>query len=433
MSAGRRRLQWGKRYRRGRFGIWVIPLMYVAGSLVLAVVVPRVDLRLPADVWADLDPASSTAFFAAIAGGTMALTGIVFSLIFILVQFGSTAYSPRLVVSLTRDPIVAHAIGVFTATFMYNLAAILQMGRFAGASVPPLTMLVAIIFILASVVLFIALIQRITTFQVTSVLQFVGDRGREVIGELYPEAFVAGSAAPMEFPGLPPVRQTLSYAGASAVVMEYDLKTLVELARSADAVVKMDFAVGDVVADGSPVLEVRGGRKAIAEDDLAAAVRLGLERTLEQDPKYAIRLIVDISIRALSPAINDPTTAVQGLDQLDDLLRRLGTRRLDVGSVSDASGTLRLLYPTPTWEDFLALAFDEIRYFGATSVQVTRRLGALLNDLQTLVPPSRRDAVAQHASRLDVSLNRTFVDEHDRSDARVFDRQGLGVARKRSE
>lgn len=407
--------------------------MYVAGALVLAFVMPRIDVRLPADFWTDLDPGSATAFFAAVAGGTMALTGIVFSLVFILVQFGSTAYSPRLVVSLTRDPIVAHAIGIFSATFVYNLAAILQMGRFTAASVPPLTMIMGVILILASVVLFIALIQRITQFQVTSVLQFVGDRGREVIGELYREALVAGSAASMELPELPPVRQTVSYVGASAVVMEYDLKTLIGLARSADAVVKLDFAVGDVVADGSPVLEVRGGRKAIPEDDLAAAVRLGPERTLEQDPKYAIRLIVDISIRALSPAINDPTTAVQGLDQLDDLLRRLGTRRLDVGSVYDAKGTLRLLYPTPTWEDFLTLAFDEIRYFGATSIQVTRRLGALLNDLQTLVPPSRRDAVAQHASRLDVSLNRTFIDEQDRSDARVFDRQGLGVSRKRSK
>jgi uncharacterized membrane protein len=98
------------------------------------------------------------------------------------------------------------------------------------------------------------------------------------------------------------------------------------------------------------------------------AVHLDRERTFEQDPKYPIRILVDIAIKALSPAINDPTTAVQTIDQIEDLLRRLGECDLDAGYASDANGIVRLIFPMPTWEDYLTLAFDEIRQYGVTSV-----------------------------------------------------------------
>ena len=117
------------------------------------------------------------------------------------------------------------------------------------------------------------------------------------------------------------------------------------------------------------------------EQSLRSALILGDERTFEQDPKYAIRLLVDIAIKALSPAINDPSTAVQALDQLEDLLRRLGQRRLETGAFRDRDGTLRLVVPYPSWDDFLTLAFDEIRHCGAGSVQIMRRMKALAADL----------------------------------------------------
>ena len=84
-------------------------------------------------------------------------------------------------------------------------------------------------------------------------------------------------------------------------------------------------------------------------------------------PKYAIQLVVDIAIKALSPAVNDPTTAVQALDQIEALLLRLGRRRLDIGAFCDRGGNLRLFLPFPAWEDFLRLAFEEIRAYGANS------------------------------------------------------------------
>src|SRR4030095_2909722 len=124
---------------------------------------------------------------------------------------------------------------------------------------------------------------------------------------------------------------------------------------------------------------------------------LALERTAEQDPKYPIRLLVDIAIRALSPAINDPTTAVQAIDQIEDLLRRLRRRKLDAGYARDAEGVLRVVFPMPTWEDYLSRTFPEIRQYGANSIQVLRRLRSALVGLQdSATPAARADVVRRY-------------------------------------
>ena len=135
-----------------------------------------------------------------------------------------------------------------------------------------------------------------------------------------------------------------------------------------------------------PILRVYGHSSQLPEETLRDAIQLGSERTFEQDPKYAIRLLVDIAIKALSPAINDPTTAVQALDEIEDLLIRLGRRRLEIGAFRDRQGELRVSASFPTWEDFLVLAFDEIRFYGSTSIQVMRRMRALLSELLLIMP-----------------------------------------------
>jgi uncharacterized membrane protein len=162
------------------------------------------------------------------------------------------------------------------------------------------------------------------------------------------------------------------------------------------------------------------------------AIHLTLERTFEQDPKYPIRLLVDIAIKALSPAINDPTTAVQAIDQIEDLLRRLGRRALDAGYARDESGILRLVFPMPTWEDYLRLSFDEIRQFGGGSVQVMRRLRAALAGIaESVVDEDRTVVVQKYFKHLDLGIERSPLDAEDRAIASQEDRQGLGVSRKR--
>jgi uncharacterized membrane protein len=188
-------------------------------------------------------------------------------------------------------------------------------------------------------------------------------------------------------------------------------------------------AVGDTVMELTPLVRVYEVDVRIAERRLLDALQLGEQRTFEQDPQYAIRLLVDIGIRALSPAVNDPTTAVQALDEIGDLLLRIGRGGLGNGVLRDPSGAVRLVLPVPTWDDFLRLAFEEISAYGASSVQVMRRMNALLSELTAALPPERRPALEYWRRRLDVSIERHFVDLDERRDASTRDRQGLGVSR----
>jgi len=136
---------------------------------------------------------------------------------------------------------------------------------------------------------------------------------------------------------------------------------------------------------------------------------------------------VDIAIKALSPAINDPTTAVQALDQVEDLLLRLGRCNLAIDEICDAQGELRVVVPFPNWEDFLRLGLDEIRSYGGTSVQVMRRMNALIENLLKISPPSRHAALKYWEQRLEGTVERSFFDSADKRDASVADRQGLGI------
>jgi uncharacterized membrane protein len=149
---------------------------------------------------------------------------------------------------------------------------------------------------------------------------------------------------------------------------------------------------------------------------------------MEQDPKFALRLLVDVAIKALSPAINDPTTAIQALDEIEDLLRRMGQRTLDAGALVGIGGYTRLTYPAPTWDDLLSLGLDEICMYGGGSLQVVRRMRMLLLNLDAAVFEERRPAIHDQLAKLDAAIERE-IPLADRADAYIPDPQGLGLSR----
>ena len=415
---------------------WV-PMMYAMSAVVVGLALPRLERRFFPDLTVGVDPGAALAILTAIASGMMGLTAIVFSIAFVMVQFSATAYSPRLVIWLARSAVINHSIGLFTATFVYSLAAVAWINRDASGVIPPISVWFAVLLLLASLLLFVLLVERVGMLQVTRVLAFAGDEGRKVIERMYGTPFRnrhdpgTHAAPPSEASAAAlPVVQTLSHHGAPGVVQAVDTAALIALAAKAGGVVVMTVAVGDTVMDGMPILRVYGTGPAPALDTLLDAVELGPERTFEQDPKYAIRILVDVAIKALSPAINDPTTAVQALDQIEDLLLRLGRCDLDVGRMRDAAGHLRLDMPVPSWDDLVGLALDEIRFCGATSVQVMRRIRALLQDLRAQVLPERLAALECFLLRVDNGIRRDFADADDQRDALEIDRQGLGMARE---
>jgi uncharacterized membrane protein len=415
-----------------QFSTWVIPLCYAVFAVVAGMVFPRLENPIFHGLASTVTVPAAMAIYSSVASGMLALTAVVFSLAFVMVQFSATAYSPRLVLWVSRDPFMWHAVGVFTATFLYAIAALAWVDRNGSGKVPLVSSLVVIGLLLASVAMFVGLIQRIGLLQINRMLTFTGDQGRAVIETVYPKLDVpAEGGRSEEFRGLP-ITQTAQHNSGPEVIQKLDIVKLVDLARANGGVIEMLAAVGDTVVIFTPLLCVYGGTHPIGEAALRNAIETGEERTFEQDPKYAIRLLVDIAIKALSPAINDPTTAVQALNQIEDLLLRLGRRELEIGDFRDQDGRLRLIVPYPAWEDFLRLAFDEIASYGAQSVQVMRRMKALVNDLILRLPEDRHAALRRWDARLQSTIARSFDDVEEKQEASVEDRQGLGVPTKKS-
>lgn len=408
---------------------WIIPLLYAGLALAAGLTFPRMESRILSRSVAGLSVATATAIYSAIASGMITLTGVVFSLTFVIVQFSATVYSPRLVLWIARDRVMSHAFGLFTATFLYAIAALAGVDRHGSGRVPFVDAWIVVALLVGSISMFISLIHRIGRLQIGRMLIFAGNQGRDAIRRLYAPLTDADTANPtVTFSGSP-VR-TLIYRGKPQAVQAVDLPRLVALAKAWDVTIEMAAAIGDTIMDGMPLLQIFGAHQDIDDRRLKRHIALGEQRTFEQDPTYAIRILVDIAIRALSSAINDPTTAVQALDQIEDLLLLLGRCNLETGRFRSSDGKVRLMVPFPTWEDLTRLAFDEIQFYGAKSVQVMRRLNALIADLISLLPAKRHAALRSWEQRLKSTIERSFAQTEYKLEASVGDRQGLGVSHR---
>lgn len=410
--------------------VWGIPAVYITTALVLGGIIPYIDLFIFSDIslfHADL----AVTLLSTISGGMITFTGIVFSMIFVMIQFSSNAYSPRLAPFYLQDGVIKHSLGMFTATFLFSLTSLAATNLYKNGDVPDLSVLISIAAVVISAVLFLALIQRISVLQITSVLFMIARFGRREILENYPEQFIETkvNGETRKESLVSSQERSIFYSGISASVLEVDTRQLISLAGRNNIIIEILYATGDTVPEGAAVARLYGDSQKVSDWQILRTIHLGEQRTIDQDPRYALRLIVDIAIRALSPAINDPTTAVMALDRLEDLLRLFVTRELDTKYRHDAKGDLRLIYPSPEWEDILTLAVDEIRFYGAKSIQVSRRLLALLSDLESIAPKSRQPSIKEHIHRVEMSIKRAFPDRIDRLDASQLDRQGIGLTR----
>src|SRR5690349_5198068 len=317
---------------------WAVTSIYAVAAIAAGLFLPRIENRIFPHLVSPISVSAAASIYSSIASGMIALTGVVFSLTFVMVQFSATAYSPRLVLWFARDRLLADAFGTFTATFLYALAALAWVDRSGTGGVPLVSAFTVLALLLASIAMFVGLIHRIAAPQITRTLAFTGDQGRRVIDTTYPHASVPLlDTSAHTFPDVESV-QTVAYHGPPLAVQGIATSALVTRAARADALVEVTVAVGDTISEATQLFRVVNARAAIDERELRQTIVLGVERTFDQDPKYAVRLLVDIAIRALSSAINDPTTAVQALDQIGDLLLRLGRRQLEIGAFHDDLG-----------------------------------------------------------------------------------------------
>jgi uncharacterized membrane protein len=419
------RLRWRIReYLRN--SIWIIPGAFALAVFLLGREPPREDLE--AEFTTQYGAEAARGLLSAMASGMIAFTGFVFSVLLLAITFGSNQFSPRMLRRFLRDRTTKVALGTFIATFLYALLELRWVGTPENPDlVPNSAITLSLLLLLASMFMFLRLIQRATSrLRVAAAVREIGRDASAVIEKVYPDSAMPGPEPEISLPA--DHATVVRYRGEPAVLQSFDRRGLVALAAKAGAVIELVPAVGDPLVEGVELFRVHGGD--IAAPKLQSSVAVGDERTLQQDPAFAFRLLADISAKALSPGVNDPSTAVQALDQAEAMLLELSHRRLVPGVAQDSGGNTRLLWAVPSWEDYLSLALDETRQFGEGSVQVSRRLRALLERLSDHVPEARRSAVRAKQELVAAGTTRAFPDESDRASAAVSDPQGIGSSRE---
>jgi len=387
-------------FNRVRNGFWFLPAVCAVLAVLLGLVVTSLDQAfagaLPFLFAGGPDGARS--LLSSITSSMISFTGLVFSITIVVLQLTSSQFSPRVLRTLLQDRTSQLALGVFVATFLYAMTVQRSVRGGDGDTqefVPQLGVTLAYGFVLLSVALFIRYIHHIANaIRAVSIITSVADEARGVI-DGWPE--------PAPEPPPPPsgTPQRRLSTPAPGVVITIDTKRLVRAAEAADVVFVLVPHLGDFVCTGAEIVDVYGAAADdIDEETVVPALALDRERTMDQDAAFGFRQLIDIAERALSPGVNDPTTAVQAMDQLRDLLRRMSVRRLPDGLHCDSTGRLRVVVPQLDFADYLDLAVDEIAHYGENSLQVRAHLAHLLHDLGNVARREYRSAVERKISEL---------------------------------
>ena len=418
-------MTWLQRYRAVSFfrsSVWLPPVVGMVAALLLHRVIQQVDLALG---WqASVAPDGARSVLGALVSSMLTFIVFVFSILLVAVQLASAQLTPRIIALVYRSNVIKFSLTIFVYTFTYTLAALSRIEQ----SVPQISQWVAIYSNIFCIALFIYMIDYVgKSLRPISLLTRIGNAGERVLREVYPRSVSVTDAAPANAVPRPDAEPSCVVASAhTGTVLAFDVDGLREIAQRTDCVIELVPQVGNFVTRGDLLFRVYG--HAIADHQLDHAVAIGPERTIEQDPEFAFRVIVDIACKALSPAINDPTTAVLALDQIHRLMRVVTTRQLDTGRVLDDTGRLRLMYRTPDWEDFVGLSFTEIRHYGRESFQVVRRMRAMLENLITIAPPKRVALLHEELELLSRGIARDFRDPEDQVRAACGDSLGVGGA-----
>jgi uncharacterized membrane protein len=369
-------------------------------------------------------PTSATAILNTIAASMVSLAALVLTITMVVVQLAMGQFSPRIVQRILRDKPSQLAIGLFVATFVHAVLTsreVIDRGDGTG-QVPGIAVVTSYILVLASIAVLVIYVHHIgQALRVSALIELVGDDTRKLVDRRYPDA----GPPPTVDPDAPRVVA----ARESGVVTMIGADALVREARRADCLLELVPALGQFVPAGGPLFLVHGETEDLDESSLFAALSLKLEPTLDEDVAYGFRLLVDIAERSLSESpFQDPTTAMQAIDRLHDILRQLARRPLPDGRVRDDDGEIRLLVKTMSWEDYVRLAFTEIRIAGAGSPQVSRRLVAALNDLRRVALPERIDVLDEQLALLRAATTEEVDAEQDVGLALGADREGIGAA-----
>lgn len=446
-------LRWNRTRRRlRRTPMWRLPMILVSCSIILALVLVDLDGEFAdADtavgVESAFDIGSTATLLAVIAGGMVTLTGLVFTAITLAMQFGASQISVRVVPMLQQELIMRVSIGMFLSTFVFAVVIASDLALSGETTAPIISTSIAILLALVSAFLFIALVSRVgMVLNSSRLLRWIAAQGRTSIVRTYPGFIdeleqgrreVVSDVPVLVTPPLTASRDPRKFEplGSSTTVrlrqlspdgrilLAVNLAGIERLAVVWGVTIEVLPYVGEFVAQDAALFEVNGPQLRVRPHQLMACLIFGDTHSPTVSPAAGLQAIVDIALKALSPAINDPGRAVQAIDHLEDLLMTLAPRvRLEA---SDSVST-RIRGTTRTWADYVAISTDEIRHFSTNSTQVQRRLRSLLDTLLGYCPVEQHAPLMARVHALDTQIAREWTGELDIALASVADPQGLG-------
>jgi uncharacterized membrane protein len=369
--------------RRLRAGL--VQLLFALAGLGLGLLLPRITIEPTVASSRVTDALVGVGF------GVLGLVSIIFSLLFLVVQWVFSSLSPRL--NLFRDdPIVWRTFGLAVGVFVFSVTAALVIGNDPEVSV--IVPAAEVAGVLAALAMIRALqVKAFASIQLAPTLSAIAAQGRRIIDDLYPRPGPDGRnpAAP-----LPPLCRAVTWPHRQAILQQLDLRRLLD-AAGGSAVIVVRARIGDMLQEGAVVAGLHGGDASDAA--VLGALVTGPERTFGQDPLFAFRLLADIGLRALSPAVNDPATAVQVLDTMQSLLVPLASRDLDVAEVADGAGAVKVVLALASWDDYLRIALDDLIEAGFRSPMVLLQARVLLVGLLNAAPPQRRSSITWRLHR----------------------------------
>ena len=423
-------LSWATRFRMRQHitgSLWMLPLVGAVLGVVLGTIDVQVDKTIDLPTSFVYSSSTASTVLSAILGAVAALTGFVVTVTVLVVQMATGTFSARYMRLWYRDRLLRSLLALLIGTMSFSFTLL----RHVEASfVPNLGTSIAGFLLLLVLILFMVFLDRfLHRLRPVAVAALVSEYLHRDFRRLE-----TALAAAQIFWGRPADDGATPWlvvrSPCHGAIQAADVDGLLRWAHHRDALVVVQREIGDFVPEGAVLIKVYGDRGVATGREhrrLCGMVALGSERTIEQDPAFAMRIMVDIADKALSAAVNDPTTAVQVLGYIGDALRMIGT--IDVSGSRFAGGTAGrrgVVIPVRGWEEYLTLATTEIREYGAGSIQVMRRMRAMLEELLDGVPEGRRAAVREELRRLDATVTRSFGESVDLDRARTADNQGIG-------
>ena len=418
-----------------RSSFWFVPAIMVLGAIALAFLTTTVDERLKTSRLAGLgwiytgSAEGARAMLSTIAGSMLTVAGLSFSITVAALTLASSQFGPRLLRNFVRDTGNQVVLGTFIAGYMYCLLVLRTVrGQDDNAFVPQISVTVGVGMALAGVAVLIYFIHHIAqSIQVAHLIARVGEELDEAIDRLFPEQVGRPAANPRRQPldeDVPvgfeddavPIPAT-----TSGYLQTVDDDRLFELATSGDLLVRLAHQPGDWVVQDSPLVQVWPPDHVGADlgDRTNDMFVMGSQRTQTQDVEFPIHQLVEIAVRALSPGINDPHTAIMCVDRLGAALCRLADREFPTRYRYDEQGHLRVIAKPVTWAGVTDQAFNEIRQYGRTSAAVTiRLLDTIALIAKRVAGDEARAALLRQAAMIERGSHEGLAEEQDRADVR---------------